>query len=311
MIYVVGSINLDYTAIVDRLPRSGETVVGVALSISPGGKGANQALAARRAGGEVAMIAAVGKDHAAEQATSCLKADGVDLQSYLRRIDTNTGSAIIHVDKHGENSISIFAGANGAVTRDHVDESLSWLTAGDIVLVQQEIPAVAVAHSLELARKANAISILNIAPVIPETRDLVDMADIVIANETEFAGTFDVSEDDFLDAASRWVTRSGRTLVVTVGAKGAILVEANDEAEIITIKPPKVEVVDTVGAGDTFCGYFAAGIAKGQALKTALEDAVVASALACQRHGAQAPMPFENEVRDFRRANHLVLHEVD
>ena len=309
MIYVVGSINLDYTAIVDRLPHPGETVVGVALSISPGGKGANQALAARRAGGDVAMIAAVGTDYAAEQATSILMRDGIDLQSYLRRIDGNTGSAIIHVDKDGENSISIFAGANGALTRDNVDESLSRLTAGDIVLVQQEVPAAVVARSLELARKANAISILNIAPVIPETRNLVEMADIVIANETEFAGTFNASEADFLDAASRWVTRTGRSLVVTIGAKGAVLVEADSKGKITEVKSPRVEVVDTVGAGDTFCGYFAAGLAKGQTLKFALEKAVVAGALACQQHGAQTSMPFEYEVGDFQRANHPVLHE--
>jgi ribokinase len=303
MIYVVGSINLDYIAVVDRLPRPGETVVGVALTTSPGGKGANQALAARRAGAEVAMVAAVGSDNAAEQATRFLARDGVDLKSHLFHFAGNTGSAIIHVDRSGENSISIFAGANSALKVADIEKSLAALAADDILLLQLEVPAAIVARALELAHDAGATSILNIAPVLPETRRLVEMADIVVANETEFAETFDAPADDFIDAATRWTTRSGRTLVVTLGAKGAVLVDGADGRKVLEVKPPRVNVVDTVGAGDTFCGYFAAGLAKGMSKDDALRHAVVASALTCQQHGAQAPMPYESDVWAFRDAN--------
>lgn len=295
MIYVVGSINLDYTVIVDRLPRPGETVTGASLTISPGGKGANQALAARRAGASVAMVGAVGSDAAARHATELLARDGVDMSTYLKHVERGTGSAVIMVDHRGENCIAIVAGANSELTAADVETALANLAPGDVLLLQQEIPASAIRCALESARATGAISILNIAPVQPESRQLAEMADIVIANETEYSESFEADGDDFIKSATQWTLMTKRDLIITLGSEGAILVNGMDGSNVV-VRPPRIDAIDTVGAGDTFCGYLAAGLALGQTKEDALRNAVIAGALACVGRGAQDPMPFSADV---------------
>jgi ribokinase len=181
LVTIIGSINLDLIATVDRLPEPGETVSGDGFVTAPGGKGANQALAAARAGAPVRMIGAVGRDAFAPQALALLKEGGVDL-SGVAETDRPTGVALILVDGEGENVIAVTAGANAAVTPELV-AGVS-LGRGEHVLLQGEIPAASVRAALEAARAARAVTLLNTAPFKPETAALVPLADVVVANET-------------------------------------------------------------------------------------------------------------------------------
>ncbi len=292
MITVFGSTNLDQIGTVSRLPKPGETVAGGTFSMAPGGKGANQALAARRAGAEVRHVSAAGDDAFADLALDLLKQGGVDL-SQMRRAEAATGIAMIFVDAAGENVIAILPGANGTVSPEDATRGLADLKAGDTVLVQQEVPQAATRKALEIAREKGARSILNTAPFLPDTAKLAPLADIVVANETEFS-LLTGRPIDQLDAAMQdWVNQTGRTIVVTLGPDGA---RARTPAGPISVPAHKVKPVDTVGAGDTFCGYLAAGLDAGHSLEMALRRAAIAGSLACLKPGAQPAIPLKADV---------------
>lgn len=185
MIIVLGSINADQIGVVDRLPMPGETVLGSSFRTEPGGKGANQALAARRAGSEVALFAAVGNDPFAEIALTLLRRDRVDLAG-VRMARVNTGIAMIVVDAAGENQIAVLSGANATVGEREVRQALDKCSDEDLLLLQLEIPVDAARHALELAKERGLRSILNVAPYVPETGSLAKLASIVVANQSEF-----------------------------------------------------------------------------------------------------------------------------
>jgi ribokinase len=292
MITVFGSTNLDQIGTVSRLPKPGETVAGGTFSMAPGGKGANQALAARRAGAQVRHVSAVGDDAFADLALDLLKQGGVDL-SQLRKADAATGIAMIFVDAAGENVIAILPGANGTVSAEDATRGLADLKAGDTVLVQQEVPQAATRKALEIARERGARSILNTAPFLPDTAKLAPLADIVVANETEFSLLTGRPIDQLDMAMQDWVNRTGRTIVVTLGPEGA---RARTPDGPIAVPAHKVKPVDTVGAGDTFCGYLAAGLDAGHSLETALRRAAIAGSLACLKPGAQPAIPMQADV---------------
>lgn len=292
MITVFGSTNLDQIGTVTRLPKPGETVAGGTFSMAAGGKGANQALAARRAGADVRHVSAVGNDAFAGLATQLLAEGGVDL-AHLRKAETATGIAMIFVDAEGENVIAILPGANGTISPEDADRGLDALSSGDIVLVQQEVPQAATRRALDIARQKGARSVLNTAPYLPDTAELAPLADIVIANETEFSllSGRPIAE---LDAAmADWVEKTGRTIVVTLGSEGARAVTPDG---VISVPAHKVEPVDTVGAGDTFCGYLAAALDAGLDLEAAMRRAAVAGSLACLKPGAQPAIPMKADV---------------
>jgi len=292
VITVFGSTNLDQIGTVTRLPKPGETVAGGRFSMAPGGKGANQALAARRAGSEVLHISAVGNDAYADLALEVLRESGVRL-SHLRKVDAATGIAMIFVDAAGENVIAILPGANGALSPDDAERGLVILSEGDTLLVQQEVPQASTRRALEIARKTNARSVINTAPFLPDTPMLAPLADFVIANETEFS-LLTASPINQRDAAMQdWVKRTGRTMVVTLGAGGAC---ARSPKGLIVVPALGVEPVDTVGAGDTFCGYLAASLDTGYSLEDALRRAAVAGSLACLNQGAQPSIPLKEDV---------------
>jgi len=292
MITVFGSTNLDQIGTVSRLPRPGETVAGGTFSMAPGGKGANQALAARRAGAQVRHVSAAGDDAFADLALDLLSKGGVDL-SYLRKAEAATGIAMIFVDAGGENVIAILPGANGTVSPEDASRGLADLKAGDTVLVQQEVPQAATRKALEIAREKGARSILNTAPFLPDTAKLAPMADIVVANETEFSLLTGRPIDQLDMAMQDWVNQTGRTIVVTLGPEGA---RARTPDGPISVPAYKVKPVDTVGAGDTFCGYLAAGLDAGHSLETALRRAAIAGSLACLKPGAQPAIPMKGDV---------------
>ena len=290
MIYIVGSINLDYVARLEALPLPGETVLGSSLVKSPGGKGANQAVAAQRAGAPVRMIACSGRDLDGELATKFLAQDGVDL-SGVERTEMPTGIAIIEIDAKGENSIAVLPGANEAVSSEMVKKYLQGLNNSDLVVLQQEIPQEATLTALCMAKQAGAMSILNVAPVLADSGDAVAQADLIIVNETEFEKIADLEASS--NAADQWCQQTGKALALTLGADGAILAGVGESSHI---RPPAIDPVDTVGAGDTFCGYLAAGLHNELSYKDAVETAVVASAKACLASGAQEAMPWAKDI---------------
>ncbi|HEY0853256.1 MAG TPA: ribokinase, partial [Devosia sp.] len=220
MITVLGSANLDLIGTVSRIPKPGETVPGGAFSTAAGGKGANQALAARRAGAAVKMYAAVGDDDFAKGATAELVAGGVDMSNVPNVKGMATGVAMIFVDTHGENVIAILPGANGTMDVGRAEAALAGMQAGDVLLLQQEIPQATTERALDLAKAKGVTTILNTAPFLETTVKLAPKASIVIANETEFA--LMAGDAEPLEALMRqWATTHGQTIIVTLGPDGA------------------------------------------------------------------------------------------
>lgn len=292
MITVFGSVNLDLIGKLSRIPRPGETVPGTEFSTAAGGKGANQALAARRAGAMVKLVGAAGRDTMGEQALALLKSGNVDLTA-VKRLDTQQGVAMIFVDPHGENVIGILPGANAAMTPDDADKAVAHLTKKDVLVVQQEIPQAATMRALGLARLNGMVSILNTAPFLETTAAVAGTASIVVANETEFALLAGGEVGDLSTAMSLWATSRRQTVIVTLGPDGAVA--ATPDA-VISVPALPIEPVDTVGAGDTFVGYLAAGLDTGLDLEAAMRRAAAAASLACLKPGAQPAIPTAGEV---------------
>jgi ribokinase len=292
MITVFGSTNLDQIGTVSRLPAPGETVAGGTFSTAAGGKGANQALAARRAGASVRHVSAVGSDHFAEQALALLAEAGVDL-STIRRVPGATGIAMIFVDAEGENVIAILPGANGAVSPADADAALQILAPSDIVLLQQEVPQAATERAMDIARARGATTIFNTAPFLPETPALAKKAAIVVCNETEFALLCGQAHGPIDAIMTNWAKSNNQTLIVTLGGDG---VKTATPDHFFHVPALSIEPVDTVGAGDTFCGYLGAGLDTGLPLELAVRRAAVAASLACLKAGAQPAIPLAADV---------------
>lgn len=275
MIVVFGSINVDLIVPVPHLPSPGETVLGGDYAVAPGGKGANQALAARRAGAQVTMIGAVGRDAFADAALSLLRREGVDL-SLVATSDRPTGCATITVDGQGENQIAVAAGANLDVAASQVPDRL--LGPGTTLVLQREVRSEQNAVLIRRAREQSARIVMSLAPAGPITPARLEDIDILIANEGEAAAL-----------GNGTGRRLRQALVVTRGAAGAVayLADGNEMfLPTVAIKP-----VDTTGAGDTFAGVLAASLDRGLALDGALCRASAAAALSCLAMGAQAAMP--------------------
>ena len=295
MITVFGSINMDLIATTPRLPKPGETVAGSGFSTAAGGKGANQALAARRAGSTVRMVGAVGGDEFAGPALALLEEAGTDLSAVVRA-EGPTGTALILVGGDGENMITVVPGANGTVGEQAASAAVAAMQPGDILMLQLEVPAAAVERALSEAKARSVSSILNIAPLTADAVRLGRMADIVIANETEFelfAGRGVLTAPQREDALMQLHRETGQTLIVTLGADGVI---AARDSRLHRAQGLAIEPVDTVGAGDTFCGYLAASLDQGFDFEAALRRAAAAGSLACLKHGAQPSIPTADEV---------------
>lgn len=287
-VLVVGSINADLTVRATRIPGPGETVLGGDTRTSPGGKGANGAVAAALAGAEVTMVGAVGKDAFSEVALSGLRRAGVDL-SRLLILDAPTGLALITVSDAGENAITVASGANARLTPEHLPTDFSGFTH---LLLQQELPP---ETTLEAARRASAAGLtvlLNAAPTRDTDPELLRLTDHLLVNEHELAA---LAGDGEVEASARDVLERGPDAVtVTLGGEGSLTVTAGETYRLF-VHP--VNVVDTTGAGDTFCGVLTARLSQGDDLKTALRWAGIAAALACTRPGAQDAMPMWEEVQ--------------
>lgn len=293
MITVIGSINLDLIARVERLPEPGETVSGDSFTTTPGGKGANQALAARRAGGLVRIIGAVGQGNFADEALSPVRDAGVDL-SGVHETHSATGTAVILVAADGENVIAVIPGSNASVRPG--DVAVAEIARDEILLLQLEVPLETVEAALDAGDRAGAVTILNAAPFKAEAVPLLRKADHVVVNESEFdryAEALDLAGTTREDRMRAFVADTGHSLVVTLGKEGLLAATPEDFHELPAMQ---IEPVDTVGAGDTFCGYLAAGIEARLPLTDALAQAGTAGALACLKPGAQPAVPSRAEV---------------
>ena len=293
MIVVFGSINLDFIASLNALPQPGETALGSTYITAPGGKGANQALAAARLGAQVKMIGAVGRDAMAVEALALLSAAGVDL-SQVQDVERPTGAAFIGVDPQGENLIMVASGANAAVKADGVRQA--GLTEKDILLVQREVPEQELANAIGYAHAQGARVIFNAAPAGRVAPELLLALDTLIVNEHEaliVAQGLGLSETEPEAIAREIDARHGVATIVTLGAAGAIGWTGGVRRPVAA---PAVTAIDTVGAGDCFCGAFAAALDAGFGFTGALARGVAAGSLACRHAGAQPSYPTKAEL---------------
>ena len=295
-VFVAGSINMDVVATADRHPRVGETVAGRAVHYFPGGKGANQAVAAAKLGTPTTLIGRLGADAFGQQLRTYLAAQGVHLAFVKDTDDIHTGTAVITI-ADADNTIVVVSGANALVSAE--DVAVPVLAEGDIAVSQFEIPLPTIGAFFKRARAAGATTILNPAPAIACGPELLDLVDILILNETElgFLTNTELHDTDdparFVEAARNLQTGAGKIICVTLGKRGVL---ALIDGEALMIAGRAVKAVDTTGAGDCFVGALASQLAGGRPIRDALDYANAAASICVQRMGAAPSMPTAAEV---------------
>jgi ribokinase len=298
-IVVVGSSNTDMIIRLGRLPRPGETVLGGAFAMAAGGKGANQAVAAARAGGRVALVARVGRDMFGDQALQGFRQDGIDVDFVRRDARHPSGVALIFVDADGQNSIAVASGANAQLTPGDVRKARRMFTDAAAVLMQLETPLATVQTAAEMAADAGVPVILNPAPSQPLPRRLLRLVTVLTPNETEaeqLSGLAIRDEPAAAKAAMALLAQGPRLLVITLGARGA-LVATEEGCQVVPAFP--VRAVDTTAAGDVFNGALAVAWAEGGDLIEAIRFANAAAALSVTRLGAQPSAPARRAIARF------------
>ncbi|MDA9397011.1 ribokinase [Bradyrhizobium sp. CCBAU 45394] len=295
-VYVAGSINMDVVATADRHPKVGETVAGKQVLYFPGGKGANQAVAAARLGARTTLIGRLGKDSFGAELRAFLAGQGIDLGYVQETAQAHTGTAIITVAA-ADNTIVVIPGSNALVGAD--DVSVVPLVKGDVAVSQFEIPLPTIAAFFHRARTAEATTLLNPAPAQKFGRELLELVDILVLNETELgflAGT-ELSDNDeaarIIQVARQLQAREDQTICVTLGKRGVLALAGDQE---FAVPGRVVKAVDTTGAGDCFVGALAAQLADEVPLRTALAFANAAASISVQRMGAGPSMPTAAEV---------------
>jgi len=289
-VVVIGSINVDLVVAADRLPAPGETVLGGQFAVHHGGKGANQAVAAARAGARVTMIAAAGSDDYGSHGIAALEAEGINI-ARIRRVEAApTGVALVVVGPRGENQIAVAPGANTTLELDDDDRAL--VRAADVLLTNHEVPAATVLDALRTAKDGGTLAILNPAPAGALSADVLSLGPILTPNEHELI--VGIGNDDTDAALDELAARHRGPIVVTQGPAGAVLADAGRRERFAGRLAP--EVVDTTGAGDTFCGVLAAWLADGASLPDAINAANAAGALSVGAAGARAGMPGREEI---------------
>ena len=295
LILVVGSSNTDMTVKTKYLPKPGETVLGNEFTMGPGGKGANQAVAASRLGGEVKFICKVGRDIFGDNAIAHYVDEKLDTAGILRS-DLPSGVALISVDEKAENSIVVASGANGDLDEADIETSRKDLENCGILLLQLEIPVPSVLKAAKIAHEAGAMVVLNPAPACPLPDEVFRYVDLFIPNQTELGNYSGIDTADVAGAekaAAAMQAKGVGKLIVTMGSKGALICEGGPS---VFVPAKKVKAVDTTAAGDTFCGALCVAISEGKSLREAAEFACSASALTVQKMGAQNSIPFRKDL---------------
>lgn len=299
-ICVIGSANLDFTVTADRLPAPGETVSGGELVISHGGKGANQAVAARKLGAEVRLIACLGQDQQGDGFARHLAEAGLPLDRIIRVPKAATGVALIVVDQRGENQIVVAPGANRLLTVDRIREREADIAWADVLLIQLEPPIETVRWALECARRHGVTTLVNPAPFCPLSRSMLDMIDVITPNqrEAEALTGLPAGEVSFARGASEKLLALGvGNVIITLGAKGAYWLDRLRTGRHFRGFPARV--VDTTAAGDAFNGGLAYGLASGRSVEESIPLASAMGALACTKAGAQESLPDRAQVDEF------------
>lgn len=293
-ILVIGSSNTDMTVRSATLPKPGETVLGGDFRMGPGGKGANQAVAARLLGGEVTFVCKLGRDMFGEGASKHYESCGLDTSKILWS-DKPSGVALITVDSKAENSIVVASGANADMTVSDIDSVADIIKSSGILLLQLEIPMDAVVHAAEIAYNAGVQVVLNPAPAAVLPAELLKCVSILIPNETEASAISGIDINNFETAAAAAERLKGvgvREVIITMGSRGSVVCDG----DCTFVPAVKVNAVDTTAAGDTFCGGVCVALSEGKDLLEAVKFATAASSIAVQRPGAQDSIPNRCEV---------------
>lgn len=289
---VIGSSNTDMTIKGDRLPKPGETVLGGEFRMGPGGKGANQAVAAQRLGADVSFICKVGRDIFGDNAIAGYQKEGIDCSRILRS-DKASGTALILVDGNAENCIAVAPGANADLTPEDVDSVADVIRSADYLILQLEIPVESVLRAAKIAHEAGVYVILNPAPACHLPDELFGYISLITPNQTESALLSGVGDN--LDAAVEKLMQLGvKDVVVTLGSKGTLVISEGARTLVPSLK---VKAVDTTAAGDTFCGALCVALSEGCSLVDAAGFATKASALTVQKMGAQDSIPFRSDIK--------------
>lgn len=295
-IVVVGSSNTDMVIKANRLPVPGETVIGHHFMMNPGGKGANQAVTAARMGGDVSFITKTGNDLFGRQSMELYNSEGIKTDYVFSDQDNPSGVALISVDSHGENCILVAPGANSFLSTKDIDKARNIIEEADILLVQLEIPMETVEYASEIASQNDTKVILNPAPAQNLSEDLLKKISIITPNKSEAEILTGVHVTDWASAykAAELISDKGvNTVVITLGELGALVKDGDLYHEI---KAEKVEAIDTTAAGDTFSGTLCVGLAEGKDIVEAVKMACKASSVTVTRMGAQAAIPYRNEL---------------
>jgi ribokinase len=300
-IVVIGSSNIDFIMKMDHLPAQDETVTNATFMQTFGGKGANQAVAAGRSGGDVVFVNCVGDDPYAERMLAGFQESGIRTDSICRETGVSSGTALIMIGQGGHNYLSVAPGANGRLTPERIDSVRDLIAQAAYVLMQFEIPAESIARALEIADQERVPVIWNYAPANPFDVSQLDKVEILVANEPEASALTGLTVTDQTSAekaAQKLLELGADTAIITLGEAGSMVV-GGDAPQGIHIPAFLVEPVDTTAAGDTYCGCLAVALAEGLSLPDAVRFASAAAALCVQRLGAQPSIPWRDEIEAF------------
>lgn len=299
-IVVIGSYNTGLTMFVDRLPSLGETILATDYHEGPGGKGSNQAIAAKRLGGLVEFVGCVGKDRYGEAALDLWRSEGLGT-GYVKRVNLHTGVGFVIVDRNGGNIITVDPGANMQFTKEDVDKVEELIAGAGVLLLQLEMPIETVMHAAKVGKKNGVIVILNPAPARRLTTEQLSSIDVLTPNEAEFAMlSGERGRLRLGDEAERLIQSGVGAVIITLGEKGARVTTAD---EIYNVRAPKVKVIDPTGAGDAFSGALAVALSEGTPLRQAVAFANYAGALTVTKREVIPALPRREEVEEFRK-NH-------
>ena len=316
-VLIIGSSNMDLNIYSQRFPKPGETVTGGVYKQFLGGKGANQAVGSVRSGSKTFFIGKVGIDAFGNDMISQLENEGVNTEHVIRDPHESSGVAFILIDETGENMISVAPGANFKLTPEEVQANSEVIKNAKCLIVQMEIPIETIEEIFKIAEQGEVIKILNPAPLKPISLSILNKIDIIIPNEGELLQLHSLlklkelvgNSEDRIIQASKDISRFGiKTIITTLGNKGCILYDAARD-KITEIPAFKVQAIDTVGAGDCFNGVVASKLCQGENILTSVKYATAAASIAITRQGAQASMPYFNEIED-RFKHYIKKHKV-